>query len=237
MVDAHVVGLGARVAEGHSHGGAVGRLDLVTIGIVEGDVERDDDLRVSLLLGDGILDLGEHLAGDGLCGEVPALGQHSVIHADRDGHAIDDEALGAGEHGGRRSGLGLGCLGLDDGLGLDRRLHRGVGFDRRLGLDSGVRLNRGLGLDDGLLLYHDFRLDLGVLLNGGLLRLDERILDDDRIHTGRCERLRCLLEGICHPLCGEQLPHEDEREDPCKRTPRALAETAELLTHDQHLSF
>ena len=63
------------------------------------------------------------------------------------------------------------------------------------------------------------------------------VCDDDCIHVVGRERICRLLEGICHPLRGEHLPHEDEREDPSKRTTRALAEPAELLTHDQHLSF
>ena len=250
VVDAHVIGLSARVAEGHPDSGAVGGLDLVAVGIVERDVERDDDLRVGLLLGNRVLDLGELVACDGLCREVPALGQNAVVHADRDGHAVDGKALGAGEHGGRRSGLFLRFslslrLLLGNGLFLDRGLLFGdsLVFDGRFLLGDSILFENSLlfgdslVFNDGFLLDHDLRLSGILVIDEINLRLGSRILDDDCIHVVGRERICRLLEGICHPLRGEHLPHEDEREDPCKRTTRALAEPAELLTHDQHLSF
>ena len=243
-----VVGLSTGAAEGDPDRGAIGRLDHVALSIVEGDVECNNDLRVSLLLGNSTLNLSKLLAHDGHGLEVPALGKNAVTESHGDGHAVDDEGLGVGKHGLRRLCLRLGLrslLRLDGllALGLGRRL-----LSLILGLDDGLglalwhcrRLFCGLRLHSRLfrcrLLLGDNRLLDGCLLDDGHILVGEVVLDDDCIIRVVRECLGCLPERICHSLCREQLRHEDERESPGQRGSQLLEELAELLTHCRHLS-
>ena len=259
MVDANIVGLGARVAEGHLDRLALCGLNFVAVGVVEGDVECSDHLGVRLLFSNSILNLRKLIACHRRSGEVPSLGEHVLVNAHGDDNAADRSSVGSFRHRGRlrlnyrlrlvnrlglisrlfrrlNRGLLLGHV-RRFALRLRRRLALGL-FDNRgvvLGFDRRLLFGNNLVFSDRLFLDHDLRFDGGLLFDEShLLVAGGRFVDDGRFGD---DRIRRLCECVLDALRGEHLQHEDEREDPCKRTARALVEPAELLTHDQHLSF
>ena len=231
-------------------------LSLNAVGIEDGHVDGDHVADFLILLGSGSLDgVGNGGAIDDLSDNAAVLGKRTLgcNHVDDSVGTVDAIGKTLRGIGHRRFGLFL-RLSLNFRLLLGNSLVLNRGFLFGLGLDCGLLLGDSLLLLGSRLLYCRILLENNLVFNDGLLdgilrlgrglvvddihlRLGSRILDDDSIHVVGRERLRRRLEGICHSLRGEHLPHEDEREDPSKRTARALAEPAELLTHDQHLSF